>query len=175
MLITEAVEFLSGVELRAREPSIWADLGCGDGFFTYVLAGMLPTGSKIYALDKQFQLLKKSANNNIQIVFQKTDFITDDLQLPLLNGVLLANSLHYVSDKNSFVEKISGFLKADGMFIIIEYDTTIANPWIPFPVDFKSISKLFADRGYNTIQKIGEQKSIYNKQRMYACTIRPWQ
>ncbi|HKO82052.1 MAG TPA: methyltransferase domain-containing protein [Chitinophagaceae bacterium] len=172
MLITEALEFLSGVELNAREPSIWADLGCGDGFFTYVLAGMLPSGSKIYALDKQFQSLKKPADNNIQVVFQKADFITDDLQLPPLNGVLLANSLHYVSDKNSFVEKISGFLKADGMFIIIEYDTSRANPWIPFPVDFKNLSKLFADRGYNNIQKIGERKSIYSQAKLYACTIR---
>lgn len=172
MLITEAVEFLSGAELNAREPSIWADLGCGDGFFTYVLAGMLPRGSKIYAVDKQFQSLQKSAGNNTQIVFQKADLIADDLALPLLNGVLLANSLHYVSDKNSFVEKISGFLKADGMFIIIEYDTTRANSWIPFPVDFESLSKLFADRGYQTIQKIGERKSIYNKRQMYAVTIR---
>ena len=141
MLITEAVEFLSGAELNAREPSIWADLGCGDGFFTYVLAGMLPRGSKIYAVDKQFQSLQKSAGNNTQIVFQNVDFIIDDLHLPVLNGILMANSLHYVANKDNFLDKISTFLKPDGMFIIIEYDTTRSNRWVPFPIDFTNLSK----------------------------------
>lgn len=173
MLITEAIEFLSGAELNTSQPSIWADLGCGDGFFTGVLAGMLPAGSRIYALDKQFQNLKKSTGNNSQIIFQKTDFITDDLHLPILNGILMANSLHYVTNKDNFVDKISTFLKADGMFIIIEYDTTRSNRWVPFPIDFKNLSKLFAGKKYNHIQKIGERKSIYNHEKMYACIIKP--
>ncbi len=173
MLITEAIEFLSGVELNTSQPSIWADLGCGDGFFTYVLAGMLPAKSKIYALDNQFQTLKKTTDHERQIIFQRTDFITDDLHLPVLNGILMANSLHYVANKDNFVDKISTFLKPDGMFIIIEYDTTRSNRWVPFPVDFKSLSKLFASKGYSDIQKIGERQSVYNREKMYACTIKP--
>jgi ubiquinone/menaquinone biosynthesis C-methylase UbiE len=171
MLITEAVELLSGVELNSSSPSIWADLGCGDGFFTGVLAGMLAANSRIYALDKQSQTLKKSAGNKVQIVFQETDFIIDDLQLPMLDGILMANSLHYVANKINFLNKISRCLKPGGMFIIIEYDTTVSNRWVPFPIDFKSLSKLFADKGYGHIQKIGERKSIYNRAGMYACTI----
>ena len=171
MQIPEAVELLSGAELNTSQPSVWADLGCGDRFFTYVLAGMLPTGSRIYALDNQFQTLKKSAGNNIQLLFQKTDFITDDLHLPVLNGILMANSLHYVANKDNFVDKIIPFLKPGGMFIIIEYDTTQSNRWVPFPVDFKSLLKLFAGKGYSNIQKIGERQSIYNGKKMYACTI----
>ena len=172
MQISEAVELLSGVELNTSQPSIWADLGCGDGFFTGVLAGMLPMGSRIYALDKQFQTLKKSTGNNSQIIFQKTDFITDDLHLPVLNGILMANSLHYVANKDNFVDKISTFLKADGMFIIIEYDTTRSNRWVPFPIDFGNLSKLFVSKGYSNIQKIGERQSIYGREKMYACVIR---
>lgn len=171
MQISEAVELLSGVELNASRPSLWADLGCGDGFFTGILAGMLPAGSRIYALDSQFQTLKKSAADNIQIVFQKVDFIIDDLHLPVLNGILMANSLHYVANKDNFLDKISTFLKPDGMFIIIEYDTTRSNRWVPFPIDFKNLSKLFADKGYSNIRKIGERESIYNREKMYACTI----
>jgi len=173
MQISEAVELLSGVVLNTSQPSIWAYLGCGDGFFTNVLAGMLPTGSRIYALDKQFQRLKKSTGNDGQIIFQQADFITDDLHLPILNGILMANSLHYVANKENFVDKIRTFLIPDGMFIIIEYDTTRSNPWVPFPIDFPNLSKLFASKGYSTIQKIGERKSIYNREKMYACEIKP--
>jgi trans-aconitate methyltransferase len=173
MQTSEALEFLSGVVFDSSKPSVWADLGCGDGFFTNILAGMLPTGSRIYALDKQVQRLKKPAGNDNPILFQQADFITDDLHLPVLNGILMANSLHYVANKENFVDKINTFLAPGGMFIIIEYDTQRSNPWVPFPIDFPNLSKLFAGKGYSTIQKVGERKSIYNREKMYACVIKP--
>lgn len=173
MQTAEAVELLSGAEWNSRQPSVWADLGCGDGFFTGVLAGMLPGKSRIYALDRQPQNLKKLAGEPVQVVFQQADFIIDDLQLPMLDGILMANSLHYVANKHRFLDKTGAFLKTGGMFIIIEYDTSTSNRWVPFPVDFKTLSELFREKGYSRIEKIGERKSIYHRAGMYACMIQP--
>lgn len=173
MQTSEAAAFLSGVVFNSSQPSVWADLGCGDGFFTHVLAGMLPAGSRIYALDKQSQRLKKTPINDSPIIFQQADFVTDDLHLPVLNGILMANSLHYVANKENCIDKISALLAPGGMFIIIEYDTNRSNRWVPFPIDFPGLSNLFANKGYMHIEKIGERTSIYNREKMYACTIKP--
>lgn len=37
---------------------VWADLGCGEGIFTYHLAALLQPGSKIHAVDKDRRRLQ---------------------------------------------------------------------------------------------------------------------
>jgi hypothetical protein len=60
----------------------------------------------------------------------------------------MANSLHYVKEKDLFVGEVQTRLKNEGCFIIVEYDTEISNPWIPFPVSYNSLKKLFEKEGY---------------------------
>ena len=36
----------------STRPGTWADLGCGDGVFTLLLAELLPPGSNVYAVDR---------------------------------------------------------------------------------------------------------------------------
>lgn len=173
MLVTEAVEFLSGAAVNTGRPTTWADLGCGNGFFTYILARMLAPGSAIHAIDTATHRLKSMAGNDVAIHFKNANFVTDPLELPSLDGILMANSLHYVADKKKLVDKLAILLNPGAMLIIIEYDTLRANPWVPYPIDFNSLADLFMRKGYGNIHKIGERQSVYGQHKMYACAIQP--
>src|SRR4030095_466630 len=154
-----------------NEGSTWADLGCGEGLFTMALAMTIRTEFQLYAVDDNPRALKKI--RPIPFVDLKkieANFEKDDLPFSNLDGILMANSLHFVKDKASFLQKARTWLKPDGRFIIVEYDTDTANQWVPYPISFESCKKLFEGLGF-TIQKIGEQKSVYNRAGMYAAVL----
>lgn len=173
MTFREADDFLSNTEIDNTQPSRWADLGCGSGLFTKVLSGRLANGSTIYAIDKAVQSTFLSTNEEVKIVTQQADFVKDDLLFPGLNGILMANTLHYVQDKKAFLQKLRPYLLQEIVFIIVEYDNAKANPWVPYPISFSEIKELFGEAGYRHIEKTGERKSVYQSGMMYVCSIKP--
>jgi len=83
----------------------WADLGAGSGAFTLALRELVGLEATIYAVDKDRGALKRlewahrqrfpSADHLIPL---NEDF-TRPLDLPPLDGVVMANSLHYFRDQ----------------------------------------------------------------------------
>ncbi len=173
MTFREAESFLSATEIDNFQPSVWADLGCGSGLFTKILSARLCDGSIIYAIDKSGQLPDVSVNQKVKVIGQQADFSKDDLQLQALNGVLIANAIHYVKDKKALLQKLKPYLLSTAVFIIIEYETNNANQWVPFPIPFVDLKDLFLTEGYKNIQKTGERKSVYQAGYMYASLIKP--
>lgn len=118
----------------------WADLGCGDGIFTTALARLLGPGSVIYAVDTRQAALRSLAGNlsrdgpDAIIHTVQVDF-TRFLDLPPLDGVLMANSLHFVESKQDVLARIVGGLKPGGHLVVVEYNTRQGNRWVPFPLD----------------------------------------
>jgi trans-aconitate methyltransferase len=160
----DAIALISkGIETGA--PQRWADLGCGSGTFTAALLHLLPAGSQIEAIDRQRQQL------NIQVGFTMANFETDDLKLTALDGILMANSLHYIRDKKKLIAKLETYFSGDPSFLIVEYDTDSANPWVPYPLSFSSLTGLFNDLVYDQITKLGEQPSAYHRAKIYAALI----
>ncbi|TKK64637.1 class I SAM-dependent methyltransferase [Ilyomonas limi] len=172
MTFSEAAQFLSATPIDNLQPAQWADLGCGNGLFTTVLSARLHSGSNIYAVDKRLPSSLQTANNEITITPVKADFVEDDLALYGLSGILMANALHYVKNKTALLQKLKTYLLPDAIFIIIEYDTTRANQWVPYPVPFTELQELFAANGFQHVQKTGERKSLYQSGRMYVCLVK---
>lgn len=170
MEITEAAHLISpGVQNSAKD-TIWADLGSGDGIFTKALATLLNDGSKIYAVDKEPQRIKFPNRQNVEIEFLELDFVREILPVSNLDGILMANALHYVKDKDEWIRKIISHLAAGGQMVIVEYDTEKQNAWVPYPIPFHRLSELLSDAGFRSIKKIGERRSIFNAGKMYACS-----
>ncbi len=167
MKLIEAIDLIRPALSGGMGGQTWADLGCGAGLFTKALASLLGPESKVYAVDNEHQQMKGEEGKSA-IEFIKADFIFDVLPFSLLNGILMANSLHYVNDKSSFINKLKHHLLPDGRLIIIEYDTTRANTWVPYPISFDQLSMLLADHRFEKIAKIGERNSIYRSGKMYA-------
>jgi SAM-dependent methyltransferase len=172
-----AIKLIKAVELiksgvPQAEHVIWADLGCGSGLFTAALAQIIGNGSKIYAVDTNRKALDRMppiANINLEKII--ADFEKDELPFSELDGILMANSLHFVKDKNTFIKKAKTWLNSSGYFLIVEYNTDAPNRWVPYPLSFASAVKLFSESGLN-VKKISEQASLYNRAGMYGAVMR---
>jgi ubiquinone/menaquinone biosynthesis C-methylase UbiE len=172
MEIRDAYELIRNNYL-IPEPQIWCDLGCGSGIFTLALAELLPSESLIYAVDQNENSLKSIPVNHQNVSIQKyhADFVSNELSFTNLDGILMANSLHYVRDKTAFLRKIDKYVKNDFHFLIVEYDNDTPNNWVPFPLSFRSLKTFFTQNGYSKTVKLNERKSIYNSGAMYSALI----
>lgn len=156
--------------LAASAPQRWADLGCGTGAFTHALATVLPASSEIIAIDQVSQTLAPVMGGQTSVHFFRADMALDPLPLNGLQGILMANSLHYIRDKHTFIRKLEPAFSEKKQWLIVEYDTETANLWVPFPLSFKRLQALFSVLGYDKIEKINTRKSVYGGE-MYAALI----
>jgi SAM-dependent methyltransferase len=131
----------------------WADLGAGEGAFTFALAELLGPGAHITAVDKDGRALRALGGEmgkrfpGVTLEVMTGDF-TRDLGLSGLDGIVMANSLHFVSDKLPVLESLGRMLRPGGTFIVVEYGTDRGNPWVPHPFSFPSWEKLAARAGF---------------------------
>lgn len=155
------------------EGQVWTDLGCGNGTFTLALAHHLSTGSQIIAVDIDHSSIRRIPEQfqNVTIEKKVADFTEYDFPSIKLDGVLMANSLHFVQDQKVFIEKMRRFLKSNGTFLIVEYDMNSPNPWVPYPIPYGNLKKMFTDLGFSSIQKLNEKPSRYNHSNLYSAII----
>ncbi len=161
----------------STRPLTWADLGCGSGLFTEALAQLLPTGSTVFGVDTKPTLRQKPTSEpgfpaipgNTTIIPIKADFEKDLLALQDLDGILMANSLHYIKDKPVLLQKLKTYTRPGSPFLIVEYDTDKpVGSWVPYPLSYSSLTKLFTGRH---IEKLGERPSVYGRANIYAAVI----
>ena len=151
-----------------QNKSEWIDLGCGAGTFAYALADLLPDGSTIHAIDKLQQHIN-SSKASATLEFTKADFEKQNLQFKNISGVIMANSLHYIEDQLALILKIKNWLKKDGKLILIEYDTSESNTWVPYPITYEKATQMFKAAGFTSVTKIGEMNSSIRKENIFCC------
>lgn len=150
----------------------WADLGCGDGIFTSALYMLLQPGSEIYAVDKSRRALKSLTHNFAASYPQASlhpilaDF-THPLSLPPLDGLVMANSLHFVRQKRPVLVQLASLLKPGGRLIVVEYNTTRGNYPVPYPLDEAGFLQLAREVGLREARIIAEIPSTFLGE-MYA-------
>jgi len=122
----------------------WADLGAGDGAFTLALADLLGPEARIVAVDKDANALRSIGG---KVETRVADF-TKPLDLRDLDGVVMANSLHFVRDKRSVLEAVRRMLRPGGRLIIVEYGADRGNPWVPYPFTYARWETMAAQAGF---------------------------
>ena len=171
MELQQAITLINNLSINTNTPQQWADLGCGSGLFTHALATLLSKNSSVYAIDKSIKSFNNISVEGINIQKQQLDFTKDNIDLKDLDGIIMANSLHYVNDKTSLIKKLSDITKPSSCFIIIEYDTNKSNPWVPYPLSFSALHQLFSDRGFTQINKLREYPSVFGRANIYSAII----
>jgi ubiquinone/menaquinone biosynthesis C-methylase UbiE len=137
----------------------WADLGSGEGAFTLALADLLGPAGAIHSVDRDRGALAaqvkrvRDAFPAVALTPVVADF-TVPLQLPPLDGIVMANSLHFVRDKGPVLELVRGYLRPGGRLVLVEYGADHGNPYVPYPLSFASWSKVAAAAGFRETRQL---------------------
>ncbi|HEY0015289.1 MAG TPA: class I SAM-dependent methyltransferase [Longimicrobium sp.] len=162
--------------LRAAVPvadaEVWADLGAGSGVFTRALATLVGPAGHVFAVDEDDRALAAvrawaaslAAGPHIDIL--RAD-VTGPLALPPLDGIVMANVLHFVADAESVLPRIVSLLRPGGRFVLMEYEGRRPGPWTPYPVSAARFRDLAASAGLDTPHVAAARPSRYGGQ-IYA-------
>ncbi|MEZ4675025.1 MAG: methyltransferase domain-containing protein [Caldilineaceae bacterium] len=127
--------------IRAGMGGCWADIGCGDGVFTRLLLEWLAAESSVVAVDQDGGTLQRltaqlSQPQRARVQTVQSDFANPDVVSTLgpFDGMLFANSLHFVRDKLAVLQQWVPQLRSQGMVIIIEYNANRGNWAVPHPL-----------------------------------------
>ena len=134
---------------------VWADFGAGSGAFTLALRELVGPHAEIYVVDKDrrgFNDLEKAHREKFttsqNVHPMRADF-TGPLSLPPLDGVVMANSLHYFKDKEKVLRHVRSFLKMSGVLLLVEYNVDSGNMWVPYPLSFETYQSLAPRAGFS--------------------------
>lgn len=158
------------------EGGTWADLGSGAGAFTLALADLIGPHGIIHAIDRDRAALAElrsafvSAVPQAELRARAADF-TRPLDLADLDGVVMANSLHFVENKAPVLALVRGYLKHGGRLLVVEYDSDRGNPWVPHPLGFETWRELATDAGFVETRKLATVPSRFLRQIYSALSL----
>jgi SAM-dependent methyltransferase len=161
----------------AASGGVWADLGSGSGAFTLALADLLlPTG-EIYSVDKDAGALRDQERAlRARFPETKAHYLTADftrrLDLPPLDGVVMANSLHFQRQKNPVLHLVRGYLKPGGRLILVEYNVDRGNLWVPYPLSYGTWEALARENGFTSTTLLTTQPSRWLGEMFSALSLR---
>jgi ubiquinone/menaquinone biosynthesis C-methylase UbiE len=157
---------------------LWADLGAGSGAFTLALRELLGSGGAVYAVDKDRRSLDSLARayqaqfgdaQDLHLVH--ADF-THSLDLPPLDGAVMANSLHFFKDKEKVLQHVRTFLKPGGALLLVEYNVDSGNLWVPHPLSFETYRALAPRAGFTKPRLLAKHPSSFLKEFYSAAAYR---
>ena len=160
---------------------VWADLGSGHGAFTLALADLIGSDGEIFSIDKDAGALARQETAMVArfprlAVTYLAGHFRKPFVLPPLDGIVMANSLHFVKHKEPVVQLAASYLKPGGQIVLVEYNTDAGNRWVPHPLSFDTWRQLAGRYGLLATHKLAAVPSrflgeIYSAQSRTARTV----
>lgn len=131
----------------------WADFGSGRGAFTLALADLLEKGGTIYSIDQNRDKLEDQKRRmrarfpTIDVRYMEADY-RSSLDVPPLDGIVIANALHFQEEKGPVLDLFHSYLQPSGQLILVEYNADRGNRWVPHPLSYDSWEKLAQKHGF---------------------------
>ena len=147
--------------------AFFSDLGAGSGAFTLALRELLGPSADIYTVDRERKKLAvleqahRSRFGSVENLHLILGDFTDILKLPLLDGILMANSLHFFRDKEKVLHHVGSFLKPGGALLLVEYNVDRGNPWVPHPLSFDTFRDLASGAGFSAPRLLAKKPSSF--------------
>ena len=149
---------------------VWADLGAGSGAFTLALRELVGPEASIFAVDLDASALRALEREHIarfgsndNLMAMRADF-SASLKLPPLDGLLMANSLHFFKDKRPVLRHVRAYLKPQGSLLLVEYNVDAGNRFVPYPLSFTSWRALAPAAGFSEPRLLAKLPSRFLKE-----------
>lgn len=180
-----------------RQGGCWADLGSGEGAFTLALRELLGPEAEIFSIDKDKSALEEQKQSfrdrfpNSNVHFIQGDFTqslnpstlpttgltvsqspVSGLSISSLDGIVMANALHFIRDKEHLLRALRGYLKPNGRFVLVEYNVDSGNTWVPYPISFETFRALAPHAGLSEPRLLATKPSRFLRQIYSAETLR---
>lgn len=145
----------------------WADLGAGTGAFTLALRELAGPEAVIYAVDQSRGALGELQQAHRARFGDSTDphllpaDFSHALALPPLDGIVMANSLHFFRDKERILRHVRTLLKPGGTLLLVEYNVDTGNPWVPYPLSFDTWRGLAPRAGFSEPELLARHPSSF--------------
>lgn len=156
---------LLGAAVHAAEGEVWADLGAGTGVFTRALAALVGPAGRVVAVDRDSRALgaigERAATGSAGAIELVRGDVTRPLALPPLDGVVMANVLHFVPDADSVLSRVAALLEPGGRLVLIEYEGRRPSRWVPYPVDSARFVELAAGAGFTPPRVVARRPSLF--------------
>jgi ubiquinone/menaquinone biosynthesis C-methylase UbiE len=164
----------------------WADFGAGPGAFTLALRELIGPAGTIYDVDKDRGALhrlesahRRRFSSTDRLIPLNRDF-THPLdvstgstrRLPPLDGIVMANSLHYFKDHERILRHVRGFLKPNGALLLVEYNVDSGNLWVPHPFSFETYRALAPRAGFSEPRLLATIPSSFLREFYSAVTYK---
>lgn len=164
--------------IPAGTDQVWADLGSGSGAFTLALADLLGPTAQIYSVDRNAGSLKEQEQAMrarfpaANLHYQVADF-TQHFDLPPLDGVVMANSLHFIPDrqKEAVLKTVRSYLRPNGRLLLVEYNVDHGNPWVPHPLSYKTWEGLSQRAGFTNTRLLETRPSSFLREIFSAMSV----
>jgi ubiquinone/menaquinone biosynthesis C-methylase UbiE len=155
----------------------WADLGAGSGAFTFALRELIGAKAQIHAVDKDaasLQALERGYKRRFPdggaLHLVRADF-SDSPRLPPLDGVLMANSLHFFRDREGVLAKVRALMKPRATLLLVEYNADAGNMWVPFPLSYDTFERLAPRAGFRGARLLATHPSSMLREFYSAAAI----
>ena len=156
---------------------VWADFGSGSGAFTLALADLIQPGGVIFSIDKDGTALQAQEKQMrarfpaVQVHYVNADY-TQPLKLPPLDGLLAANTLHFLRDKEPVLNLFASCLKPAGRMILVEYNIQHGNFAVPYPLPYTDWERLANQAGFAVTQLLATRPSRFLREIYSAFSIK---
>jgi ubiquinone/menaquinone biosynthesis C-methylase UbiE len=153
--------------IPAADGETWADLGAGSGVFTRALAEVVGPAGRVIAVDRDTRGLAsirawgaRERNAAADVSVLQAD-VSAAMDLPPLDGVVMANVLHFIADAAGALGRIAAHLRPGGRLVLIEYEGRRPSPWVPHPVSAARFADLAAGAGLTQPRVVATRPSAY--------------
>ncbi len=131
-----------------------ADIGAGDGYFTFPLAGAVGGGGRVYAVEIEEHLVDAIERQVHLRDVANVDAVLGELDDPRLPDggidlVFLCNTYHHIENRTAYFARLRGDLRPSGRVAIVE-----------MRADLTGIAGLFSHEGHSTsrVDLLGEME-----------------
>lgn len=167
--------------LRAGIPErggVWADLGSGTGAFTLALADLIGPEGEIYSFDLDARALRdqeralRASFPAVPVQARVADFARLPA-LPPLDGIVMANALHFQRDKTPALRAVRNALRPGGRFLLVEYNADHGNRFVPYPLSYPTWETVARQHGFEATRLLATVPSRFLQQIYAAISFAP--